>query len=1114
MEKHPSHPESTLAQWLTQVIEMENSCLKLHLRGNNLHLLCQGELLDRVKLLHRLLPALKKTDLNAFTSADAPQIYQIQLYGCKMGQTHPVWSCTLYLNQLDAHLAQLQQETTTKTAGHQDRKEQARKEVISEQLPRPGSQASPPEKSQLSRPNVEKSSAEKFALALSNRSLARQGHETAIASYLSETLSNLGVAVRVNVKSIDCIVNANVYSTDIIRTTTTAKRLWIACEAPYSPDPSLVGEAITQKLRDLEIEGYRDAVIRFQVAGEAQPDWLLRVDLTPPDEMLREWARWGDIEALQRLLNQAVVHLGAQFNSASLKEANLHLFCTVIPGSPAAETARVPDLPQIRAEIVPLLEMLGPQGIHAVTVYGQAVGQDAPAWLEWLEMPAASHPALADPALTLALQEDWSAVAFLLHRLLNPDLAKYLATGGVRLQLLPRHDLLHIMSEAPLCPDQQQVGQTIVRFLKQLKLPDVAGVRIYGRRAGQKQPLWNYGVDLIARDRLVLDTAPEFAATDTYIGDLIALPDEDALRPDLSPEDIQSAWAGLHRRTIGWMQQALMRSQLFISSANPGTSSLALPDQTGQASKIALVWGIVGALLVVQTNWLLEKMLRRPAPETATAVPALQQNNPAASPSPTPNPSTSVVSSTRPIDAGASSEFPFPDLELPRSADTDAEAFDPKGFTELESEQVEPSAAPTSPSPTQSANPDPASTVAPESTTASQPALPYTPQNPAVNLALAQSLVAEAWLPSFNSRQFNDKLELYYRVLEESGPPDVLVVGSSRALRGVDPTALEQALAELGHADLKVFNFGINGATAQVLDLLLRQMLTPAQLPRVIIWADGARAFNSNAVDVTYNGITASVAYQEFVQGSLQLPQVGRSTDSQPATAPSTGLNTSLTDSYQLLDRWFSQQLSLASNTYADRDQLKHLLQQGMTRLFPDSSVSPPPVTSELLASDSRVPLSNTPATLPANYEFVDAHGFLSLGIQFNPATYYQKYAKVTGDYDRDYLDFQIAGVQETALSSLLEYTQTQKIPVIFVNLPMTDEYLDPARAGYEQQFKNFMVSASLNQPGLQFHDLGEVWLTEYDYFSDPSHLNRYGAYAISQRIAQDPRIAWPKQQD
>jgi hypothetical protein len=384
-----------------------------------------------------------------------------------------------------------------------------------------------------------------------------------------------------------------------------------------------------------------------------------------------------------------------------------------------------------------------------------------------------------------------------------------------------------------------------------------------------------------------------------------------------------------------------------------------------------------------------------------------------------------------------------------------------------------------------------------------------------VNLALAQSLAEQSSLPSFNSRQFNDKLELYYRVLEESGrPPDVLVVGSSRALRGVDPKALEQALAELGYPDIQVFNFGINGATAQVVDLLVQELLAPEQLPRLIIWADGARAFNSNAVDITYNGITASVAYQELTQGILKLPRIGQTTAGQSFSATqSEGINATLTDSYQSLDRWFSQRLATATQTYEERDRLKHLIQQGITRLFPASPTSPPPLTSELLASDSRVPLSNTTTTLPANYEFVDADGFLSLGIQFNPATYYQKYAKVPGDYDRDYNDFQIAGVQETALLSLLSYTQTQKIPVIFVNLPLTDEYLDSARTDYEQNFRAFMVSLSLNQPGFKFQDLGQIWPTEYDYFSDPSHLNRYGAYAISRRIAEDPRINWARQQ-
>jgi hypothetical protein len=82
----------------------------------------------------------------------------------------------------------------------------------------------------------------------------------------------------------------------------------------------------------------------------------------------------------------------------------------------------------------------------------------------------------------------------------------------------------------------------------------------------------------------------------------------------------------------------------------------------------------------------------------------------------------------------------------------------------------------------------------------------------------------------------------------------------------------------------------------------------------------------------------------------------------------------------------------------------------------------------------------------------------------------------------------------------------------VFVNLPLTDEYLDPVRSEYEQQFKQSVLSLSMSQAGgFTFKDLGDRWTTEHRYFSDPSHLNRYGAYAISKQLAQDPLIPWVK---
>jgi hypothetical protein len=68
--------------------------------------------------------------------------------------------------------------------------------------------------------------------------------------------------------------------------------------------------------------------------------------------------------------------------------------------------------------------------------------------------------------------------------------------------------------------------------------------------------------------------------------------------------------------------------------------------------------------------------------------------------------------------------------------------------------------------------------------------------------------------PSLNSQQLDRQLQLYTQYLARFGQPDILIVGSSRALQGVDPIALQHALAKRGYPNLKIFNFGINGAIA------------------------------------------------------------------------------------------------------------------------------------------------------------------------------------------------------------------------------------------------------------------------------------------------------------
>ena len=65
---------------------------------------------------------------------------------------------------------------------------------------------------------------------------------------------------------------------------------------------------------------------------------------------------------------------------------------------------------------------------------------------------------------------------------------------------------------------------------------------------------------------------------------------------------------------------------------------------------------------------------------------------------------------------------------------------------------------------------------------------------------------------------------------------------------------------------MKVYNFSVNGATAQVVNYILAQVL-PGELPGVVVWGDGSRAFNDGRRDRTWEGLTASPGYQSIAQG-------------------------------------------------------------------------------------------------------------------------------------------------------------------------------------------------------------------------------------------------------
>ncbi|MCU0524560.1 MAG: hypothetical protein MUF72_07020 [Elainella sp. Prado103] len=313
-------------------------------------------------------------------------------------------------------------------------------------------------------------------------------------------------------------------------------------------------------------------------------------------------------------------------------------------------------------------------------------------------------------------------------------------------------------------------------------------------------------------------------------------------------------------------------------------------------------------------------------------------------------------------------------------------------------------------------------------------------------LVLPDLLLPPYNFPSFESERLDQELQLYLQYLRTHGKPDILIMGSSRSLQGIDPAALETALAEQGYANLKVYNFGINGATAQVMNLLVQEILTPEQLPRLIIWGDGSRAFNSGRPDRTYQQIVTSPGYQRLASGDRPIP--ARTTDWEIPTFVTTANK------------------ELANSAVA-------------------------------AVAETAIETDLTP------------QGFQVVTDEYDPVRYFQQFPRVPGDYDADYDNFSLLGEQISATVNLANFAKQHGITLVFVNLPLTDDYLDAIRRSYESQFQRHMWQIA-NQQGFLFRDLSRVPdLIKNNYFADPSHINQHGARAVAFHLAQDQTLPW-----
>ncbi|MEB3293794.1 MAG: hypothetical protein VKJ24_11600 [Synechococcales bacterium] len=1071
-----------LGAWFHRALNLPQGRVHAKLRGNHLYLLCEAPLCpDRPQVLQRLHQALADPRVKALLQHSVNPIYRLIVYGRSVGEARPTWAETIELSfesaiglrSVEPSLVEPRHDALTPNASQAvplkaepkaeplASRELASRELATGQpgeqleepalIPQKPSEATP---SSLTPPPISASTAISALIKDSSLNVALNAVAaplTAIDSAsqsssslglkvdqrLSQVLSQYGVSVRSKLKLL-----SNEKSP--IPSATPRYRLWVLCEAPYNLDAELVAEAIAQQLRHLALPQVQDAIVSSQVQGEAQPDWVLRVDLTPAEKLLETWATWGDSQAIARLLNHSLRDQQVRVRVSS-EGSTLHVHCL--------GREKVPNQLEVVERITERLTAIAPQGCHGASLYGLApqTHNQAPEWLHWIPLPAAEALALADSTEGKAQQGDWGAIAHLLTRRLNPDLDRFLKTGGTKIQVRQRESVLHIMVDAPTCPSQRATVAEVTQVLRVLAIDGVTGICLYGRRAGQAKPLWKSGVDLATpKAKLVPQAVPEFAATDAYVGDLIAPAGALVWVPRSEKRD----WRKWLEAVTHTTQAGLLRSHLFTPLHQTQPLQRSEPDHSESAhsapshldGRVAAVWAAVGICFAISVDWGLGAIGRYQSP-----APGMQ--------------STAVTQTV---------ELPDMQLNKSRNASDASTVFNSSGFTQGNqgTEIV--------------SNPQ-------------QDGVNPGEFNPNLVAAVLQpkAVLEDAKLPydDLNVEQLEERLALYQQVVQRSGVPDVLVIGSSRALRGIDPAALQEALAQEGYRNVRVFNFGINGATAQLVDLVLRRMIPTDQLPKLIIWADGARAFNSGRVDVTFNAIVSSPGYRTIPTiAKTSTPPSSSAKQPQPDPVAIRPLNERLKEAYEQLEQQLTQGISQFSAAYPERKTLGIQLRDRLFGAAPSPAALNPADTVGIIPEGGK--------------GLIDVNGFLPLSVRFNPVTYYQKYSRVAGAFDGDYESFKLSGQQQDALRSLTSYLNQYKVNLVFVNLPLTAEYLDNTRRQYEATFQQHMLQTATTQK-FTFRNLAEVMKNQNDFFSDPSHLNRYGAYAVAQKLAQDARIPW-----
>ncbi|MGL5066123.1 MAG: hypothetical protein ACRC62_39645 [Microcoleus sp.] len=213
-----------------------------------------------------------------------------------------------------------------------------------------------------------------------------------------------------------------------------------------------------------------------------------------------ELARQGDAKAIASLMNGQLQP--KQINAkVSAKNGCVQVLL---------EAAEVPDRDFLVAWVVKTIVDLGSESIERVKIFGRQTGCQEPAWSQELEIAGQKSPVVEEKATSIsslnsetkpklrAMQEeakngDLEALIWLLN---IPLKKKGIAAAAIR-----QGDRLQVMLEATQIPDSKTAIQVMRRELKNLNVPWIESVTVYGQKTGEDFPAWEQEFELWAEAR-------------------------------------------------------------------------------------------------------------------------------------------------------------------------------------------------------------------------------------------------------------------------------------------------------------------------------------------------------------------------------------------------------------------------------------------------------------------------------------------------------------------------------------------------------------------------------------------------------------------------------------